>query len=84
MKVKNITLVITDPCYIKNSYSATRYINESTIYGDWSRMCYKGHKNEVKKKIKEWDKFYFKMESNKKDSKSRRILFNDSKRGLYL
>ena len=39
MKVKNITLVITDPCYIKNSYSATRYINESTIYGDWSCMC---------------------------------------------
>lgn len=58
MKVKNITLVITDPCYIKNSYSATRYINESTIYGDWSCMCYKGNKNEVKKKIKEWDKFY--------------------------
>ena len=58
MKVKNITLVITDPCYIKNSYSATRYINESTIYGDWSCMCYKGNKNEVKKKTKEWDKFY--------------------------
>lgn len=58
MKVKNITLVITDPCYIKNSYSATRYINESTIYGDWSCMCYKGNKDEVKKKTKEWDKFY--------------------------
>ena len=58
MKVKNITLVITDPCYIKNSDSAIRYINESTIYGDWSCMCYKGNKNEVKKKTKEQDKFY--------------------------
>lgn len=60
MKVKNVTLVITDPCYIKKSFSSvTRYINESTIYGDWSCMCYKGNKNEAKKKAKEWDKFYF-------------------------
>lgn len=60
MKVKNVTLVITDPCYIKKSFSSvTRYINESTIYGDWSCMCYKGNKNEAKKKAKEWDDFYF-------------------------
>lgn len=59
MKVKNITLVITDPCYMKNSYSATRYIKESTIYGDWSCMCYKGSKEEAKQKSKEWDEFYF-------------------------
>ena len=58
MKVKNITLVITDPCYIKNSYSVTRYINESTLYGDWSCMCYKGNKDEAKKKSKEWENFY--------------------------
>ena len=33
---------------------------------------------------KKYVEFYFKMESNKKDSNRRRILFNDSKRGLYL
>lgn len=60
MKVKNITLVITDPCYIKKSlFSVTKYIDERTIYGDWSCMCYKGDKEEAKKKSKEWDKFYF-------------------------
>lgn len=56
--VKNTTLVITDPCYIKNSLFSTRYINERTIYGDWSCMCYKGDKEEAKKKSKEWDEFY--------------------------
>lgn len=60
MKVKGITLVITDPCYIKKSlFSVTKYIDEGTIYGDWSCMCYKGDKEEAKKKSKEWDKFYF-------------------------
>ena len=53
MKVKNITLVITDPCYIKNSGRATKYIDRNTIYGDWSCMCYKGDSEEAKKKSKE-------------------------------
>ena len=48
MKVEGITLVITDPCYIRNSDNATKYIDESTIYGDWSCMCYKGSKEEAK------------------------------------
>lgn len=59
MKVKNITLVITDPCYIKNSGRVTKYIDRNTIYGDWSCMCYKGDSEEAKKKSKEWDKYYF-------------------------
>jgi hypothetical protein len=59
MKVKNITLVITDPCYVKNTFSARAFINESTIYGDWSCMCYKGDKEEAKKKSEEWDEIYF-------------------------
>jgi len=59
MKVKNITLVITDPCYVKNTSSARAFINESTIYGDWSCMCYKGGKEEAKKKSEEWDEIYF-------------------------
>lgn len=58
MKVEGITLVITDPCYIKGC-GGTRYINEDTIYGDWSCMCYKYDKEEAKKKSKEWDKYYF-------------------------
>ena len=59
MKVKNTTLVITDPCYIKKSIEKTCYLNKSTIYGDWSCMCYKGKKEDVKEKTKEWDKIYF-------------------------
>lgn len=59
MKVKNITLVITDPCYIQNSASAKKYIHEDTIYGDWSCMCYKCKKEQAKEKSKEWNKFYF-------------------------
>ena len=59
MKVEGITLVITDPCYIKNSGRATKYIDRNTIYGDWSCMCYKGDSEEAKKKSKEWDEIYF-------------------------
>lgn len=58
MKVKNITLVITDPCYIKHSVG-TKFIDENTIYGDWSCMCYKCNAEEAKKKASEWDKIYF-------------------------
>ena len=59
MKVEGITLVITDPCYIKKSPGVTKYFDRSTIYGDWSCMCYKGDKEEAKKKSKEWDNYYF-------------------------
>ena len=58
MKVEGITLVITDPCYIKNSGRATKYIDRNTIYGDWSCMCYKGDSEEAKKKSKEWDEIF--------------------------
>lgn len=47
-EVKNRTLVITDPCYMKHTSSAKALINESTIYGDWSCMCYKCNKEEAK------------------------------------
>lgn len=56
MQVKNMTLVITDPDYLSGGKSL---INKSTIYGDWSCMCYKGSKEEVKKKSHEWDEKYF-------------------------
>jgi hypothetical protein len=59
MKVKNRTLVITDPCYVKNTFGARAFINASTIYGDWSCMCYKCDKEEAMEKSKEWDKQYF-------------------------
>ena len=59
MKVEGITLVITDPCYIKKSPGVTKYLDRSTIYGDWSCMCYKGDSEEAKKKSKEWNKYYF-------------------------
>lgn len=58
-KVENVTLVITDPCYIKHTSTARAFIIESTIYGDWSCMCYKGDSEEAKKKSKEWDTYYF-------------------------
>lgn len=58
MKVENKTLAITDPCYIATK-GVTCYINESTIYGDWSCMCYKCDKEQAKEKSKEWDKIYF-------------------------
>lgn len=77
MKVNNITLVITDPCYIK-SYS-TKYLDESTIYGDWSCMCYKTIREEAKKKSKEWDEFYFDF-YNKYNFSG---LDNDEKKKLY-
>ena len=57
MKVTNTTLVITDPCYIKD-LGGKRFLNENTIYGDWSCMCYKCSKDEAKDKIKEWNDFY--------------------------
>lgn len=56
MKAKNMTLVITDPCYLKGEKP---YIKESTIYGDWSCMCYKGTEREAKEKSKKWDRAYF-------------------------
>lgn len=59
MQVTNMTLVITDPCYIKNNFHAHPLINEGTIYGDWSCFCYKGKKEECKQFIDEWDEFYF-------------------------
>ena len=58
-EVKNRKLVITDPCYMKHTSSAKALINESTIYGDWSCMCYKCNKEEAKEKSNEWDKIYF-------------------------
>jgi len=58
MKVENKTLAIRDPCYVATK-GATCYINESTIYGDWSCMCYKCDKEQAKEKSKEWDKIYF-------------------------
>lgn len=59
MKVKNTTLVITDPCYIKESWSGNAYINKTTIYGDWSCMCYKCDEEEAREKANKWDEYYF-------------------------
>ena len=59
MKVKETTLVITDPCYVKNTSSARAFINESTIYGDWTCMCYKCDKEKAKEKSEEWNSIYF-------------------------
>ena len=49
------TVIITDPCYIKEGHSI---MQRNTIYGDWSCMVYKG-KMEENKKSEEWDKYYF-------------------------
>jgi len=52
------TLVITDPCYLKNYYGPC--IKRNTIYGDWSCMVYSG-KLEENLKYKEWDGYYSKF-----------------------
>ena len=58
IEVKNTNLLITDPCYIRGH--TKKYLDESTIYGDWSCMCYRsGNVEEVTKKANEWSKYYF-------------------------
>ncbi len=58
MKVKNTTLVITDPCYIEHTVGS-KFLEESTIYGDWSCMCYKGNEIFAREKAKKWNEIYF-------------------------
>lgn len=58
MHVKNMTLLITDPCYIEHG---SPFISKSTLYGDWSCFCYKGTKEQVKELIAQWDEMYFKF-----------------------
>lgn len=59
VRVKNVTLMITDPCYIKSNRRGYSYFEESTIYGDWSCFAYKGTPEEVKDLAKQWDNVYF-------------------------
>ena len=58
MRINHETLIITDPCYVKSGNNFA-IIKESTIYGDWSCMVYKGTKEEVKNLIEQWDEYYF-------------------------
>ena len=57
MNVIRVTLVITDPCYLKHSDTLMK---RSTIYGDWSCMVYKGDREE-NILPKQWDEEYFKF-----------------------
>ena len=50
MKI-NGTIVITDPCYLKNSYEEC-YMKRGTIYGDWSTIPVLGKKGWQFKKTK--------------------------------
>ena len=59
MMINKETLVITDPCYVKGP--ARPFINESTIYGDWSCMAYKTSREEAIRLSKEWDEYYNKF-----------------------
>jgi len=71
----NGTLVITDPCYIKNSFGAC-LMKRDTIYGDWACMAYKGNieGNCLPEKWTEmYTKWFTDFGSNDKDEK-RRIL----------
>lgn len=52
-------IVITDPCYMKNSKNSCA-MQRGTIYGDWSCMVYPG-KLEENKKYEEWNEHYFKF-----------------------
>ena len=51
----NETIVITDPCYIKDT---NPIMHSSTIYGDWSCMVYKGDLDTCTLP-REWNKEYF-------------------------
>lgn len=52
-------LVITDPCYT-HDYNPRKEICRGTIYGDWSCHTFKGTREEVQDKIKEWQDYYAK------------------------
>ena len=57
MKVKNETIVITDPCYMKSSFPEMK---RNTIYGDWSCMVYPGT-IENNNLPNQWNEKYFKF-----------------------
>ena len=65
MRVENKNLLITDPIYLNEfldgtNVEVTPIIRETTIYGDWSCMVYKGTDVEaMREKSKEWNKIYF-------------------------
>ena len=56
MKINKRTIVITDPCYLKDSHSL---MSRGTIYGDWSCMVYPGVFGDKSNKQFEWDQIYF-------------------------
>lgn len=68
MEVKNLTLVITDPCYLRE---AKPLMEDSTIYGDWSCMVYPGKLEESTLPDK-WRKHYTEFHNRK-----RKILPNE-------
>ena len=77
-----MTLVITDPCYMKGNGSL---MQRNTIYGDWSCMVYPGKLGE-NEKYKEWDEKYFQFFneynfSGKNDEEKKSLLneFNEFK-----
>jgi hypothetical protein len=76
--VTNMTIVITDPCYLKKSSPLMR---TNTIYGDWSCMVYPGKMGE-NKDPEEWDEKYFKFFVDYNDGRpeeERETLRNDWK-----
>ena len=68
MKIKG-NIVITDPCYMVNSYNEC-YMKRGTIYGDWSCMVYPGKFGETDKP-REWDEFYFEFFEKYNSGKSK-------------
>jgi hypothetical protein len=55
VKIKNETIVITDPCYFENTKPL---LSKSTIYGDWGCTVFRGTKDEVNRNINEIRKSY--------------------------
>lgn len=60
MKVECMSIVITDPCYIKYSLSNACIMKRNTIYGDWSCMTYPGTM-ENNPLPEQWNEAYFKF-----------------------
>ena len=63
-------------------FGCTHYISEGTLYGDWSCFTYKGTKEEVAKKMRKWNKYYFDFfdkYNSTTDVKEREILLEEYK-----
>lgn len=66
MELTNATIVITDPCYLRESHPS---MEKSTIYGDWSCMVYPG-KLEESELPNKWIEHYLSFLKKRNNAKT--------------